>query len=95
MSFEPEQVEAFLSVFENSKQLIAASPGCHYLELLQTPDTPSVLFTYSFWENEEALNNYRHSDLFKTTWAKTKVLFNDKPQAWTVRSLDTVKHFDK
>ena len=30
------------------------------------------------------LENYRNSALFKNVWAKTKVLFNDKPQAWSV-----------
>jgi heme-degrading monooxygenase HmoA len=43
-----------------------------------------VFFTFSIWENEEALENYRQSELFRSTWSKTKVLFSDKPNAWTV-----------
>jgi len=91
MSFQPEKLETFLEVFNESKKYIAASEGCYHLELLQMPAHSNILFTYSFWEDEAALNNYRHSDLFKATWAKTKVLFNDKPQAWTIVSIDKVK----
>ena len=51
---------------------------------------PNIFFTYSFWKNEAALEAYRNSELFKNTWAKTKVLFNEKPQAWSVEMLEIV-----
>ena len=54
------------------------------LELYQDKTNPELFFTYSYWEREEDLENYRNSALFKNVWAKTKVLFNDKPQAWSV-----------
>jgi heme-degrading monooxygenase HmoA len=41
------------------------------------------LSTFSLWESEEALNNYRHSELFSVTWAKTKILFADRPVAFS------------
>ena len=93
MSFQEDKLEAFFSVFNESKKYIAASKGCLHLELLQLSNKPNVIFTYSFWSSEDALNNYRHSDLFEKTWAKTKVLFNEKPQAWTVESLEMAKSF--
>ncbi|MFZ0490789.1 MAG: antibiotic biosynthesis monooxygenase, partial [Salegentibacter sp.] len=34
--------------------------------------------------DEAALENYRNSELFKEVWAKTKVFFNDRPEAWSV-----------
>ncbi len=46
------------------------------------------MFTYSYWESEAHLNTYRHSDLFRETWAKTKVLFADKPEAWSIEVSD-------
>jgi heme-degrading monooxygenase HmoA len=61
--------------------------GCQHLELLRDVASPNVFFTLSFWENEVDLNAYRHSELFKTTWAKTKVLFSDKPQTWTTEAV--------
>ena len=95
MSFQPDKLETFLNVFNDSKPYIAAAEGCFHLELMQMAATPNVIFTFSFWKSEADLNNYRHSELFAKTWAKTKVLFNDKPQAWTVESLEVVKQFKK
>ena len=84
MVFKPEQVNDFLDVFENSKEKIRGFKGCMHLELLQEKAKGNTFFTYSYWENENYLEDYRNSELFKATWAKTKVLFNAKPEAWTV-----------
>ena len=84
MTFQPELVPTFLEVFESSKQKIRAREGCQHLELLQDKNTPNILFTFSYWTSENDLNSYRGSELFETTWAKTKILFSDKPQAWSL-----------
>ena len=94
MSFQPEKLETFLAVFNDSKPYISKAEGCLHLELMQMPETPNVIFTFSFWRSEGDLNSYRHSELFAKTWKKTKVLFNDKPQAWTLKSLEVVKQFE-
>ena len=90
LGFKPNHIEDFKTIFKNSKLKIRGFEGCQYLELWQSKDDPSVFFTYSFWDNEEALNNYRHSAFFKEVWAKTKILFNQKPEAWSVNSVDQV-----
>jgi len=87
MSFQPEKVADFLGVFEESKHKIHTMPGCHRLELLRDLDLPCVFMTYSYWDDAAALNRYRDSELFKSTWAKTKVLFADKPVAYSVERL--------
>ncbi|NMM49016.1 putative quinol monooxygenase [Marinigracilibium pacificum] len=83
MSFDPSKTEEFIEIFKSSKDKIKASEGCLHVELLQDLDTPNVFSTYSLWEEDKYLQQYRHSELFKNTWAKTKVLFNDKPQAYS------------
>jgi autoinducer 2-degrading protein len=84
MSFHPEHIDRFLSIFEEKKELIRNSSGCRLLELYRGKQDNNIFFTYSYWEQEEDLEAYRHSELFKETWAQTKVLFNDKPEAWSV-----------
>ena len=85
MTFRPEAVDSFLQdVFEHSKARIRTFPGCRHMELLQAAAQPNVLFTLSIWDGEEDLERYRQSELFQTTWAKTKALFAEKAEAWTV-----------
>jgi len=87
MSFEPGNIEAFKAIFEANWQYIKGFEGCSHVELLQDESTPSIFFTYSLWQSEGHLNAYRNSELFGRVWGATKVLFNDKPQAWSVREV--------
>jgi heme-degrading monooxygenase HmoA len=84
MTFEPEKVNEFLEIFNSSKQLIRNFEGCSHLELLNDLKSTNMFFTYSFWESETHLNNYRNSELFESVWARTKILFSNKPEAWSV-----------
>ena len=87
MSFDPAKIDEFLANFEVNKKKIRAFEGCNFLELYRDQNNTNIFFTYSYWDSETDLNNYRHSKLFKSVWAKTKTLFNDKPEAWSVNKL--------
>ena len=87
MSFESSNIEAFLANFEENKEQIRNFEGCGFLELYRDKHNTNVFFTYSFWNSENDLETYRHSKLFKSIWAKTKPLFNAKPEAWSVDKL--------
>lgn len=87
MSFDPSKIEEFLSNFEEKKQQIRNFEGCEFLELYRDKQQSNVFFTYSFWDTENDLENYRQSDLFNEVWAQTKALFNGKPEAWSVDKL--------
>jgi quinol monooxygenase YgiN len=84
MTFQEDKVPEFKLLFEEKKQLIRNSAGCKHLELWQDAKNLNVFFTYSMWDNEEQLDHYRFSPLFKDIWPKTKALFAAKPQAWSV-----------
>lgn len=83
LTFREEEIDAFKQVLEDSKEKIRAFPGVLHLQMLQSADDPTIFFTYSHWQNKAALENYRHSDLFKATWAKTKPLFAKPAEAWS------------
>ena len=87
MSFEADNINEFLSNFEANKTKIRHFKGCCFLELYRDQNNTNIFFTYSYWNSEDDLNNYRNSDLFKGVWAKTKPLFNAKPEAWSVDKL--------
>jgi hypothetical protein len=89
LTFREEAVDTFLQeVFEPSKSRIRAFPGCRHMELLRHIQQPNVMFTLSHWDDEAALDAYRQSELFQSTWAKTKALFAEKAEAWSVEVLD-------
>ena len=91
MEFKKEEVPTFLNNFEKIKEKIRAFEGCSYLELYQDKNNNDIFFTYSRWEDEADLENYRTSDLFKTVWATTKPMFRSKAQAWSVDTLHSLK----
>lgn len=84
LTFKQENISSFEAIFEETKEKIINFKGCAHLELYQDMKNPAVFFTYSHWENEAALEAYRDSDFFKKVWSKTRMLFQDKPQAWSV-----------
>lgn len=87
MNFKPDAVTDFLKIFDASKLYIRNMEGCTHLELLNDISSPTIFFTYSHWQTENDLNNYRNSELFEGVWGKTKILFAAKAEAWSVKSL--------
>jgi len=86
-----DKVETFKALFEEKKHLIRSFPGCNYLELLQGKAARNnVFFTYSYWDSEEDLNNYRYSDLFAETWKSTKALFIKKAEAISLEKIHSL-----
>jgi len=88
MTFKPEEVEAFLQVFEASKLKIRAFQGCLSLQLIRNIEHPNVICTSSIWENADCLEHYRKSELFAETWKKTKILFAEKAKVQSYQLLD-------
>lgn len=91
LSFHEDKIPAFLDNFELMKEKIRNAPGNRFLELYQDKNNKNIFFTYSYWETEEDLENYRKSELFNDIWTYTKQFFNDKPEAWSVDKLASLK----
>ena len=84
MTFQEDKIADFQKLFENQHTKIKAFEGCQSVVLYQDIHDKSVFFTYSHWDNEEALDSYRNSDLFKSIWKSTKALFSEKAAAWSL-----------
>ena len=91
MGFRNDAINAFLNNFEANKHKIRNFEGCEFLELYRDKNDTSIFFTYSYWNSESDLEMYRHSNLFKSVWEKTKPLFNMKPEAWSVDKLESLQ----
>jgi len=91
LTFKASKVELFLENFNKNKKEIRNFDGCRLLELYRDKNNSSIFFSYSYWETEAHLNAYRNSDFFQSVWANTKVLFSEKPMAWSVDKLESLK----
>jgi|SRR5688572_33447575 len=90
LSIEPDKIGLFMKCFDDVKEQIRTFEGCHHMELLTDPGGSGVVFTYSSWDSEQHLENYRNSSLFQATWARVKPLFAAKAEAWTLNKYDLV-----
>lgn len=84
LTFRIDEIENFKLLFDEVKVGIINFDGCRLLHLLQDNNNPNIFFTYSYWDSETALESYRKSNFFKSTWTKTKALFKNKAEAWTL-----------
>ncbi|MEZ4910360.1 MAG: antibiotic biosynthesis monooxygenase family protein [Saprospiraceae bacterium] len=84
MSFKEENVKEFIEIFNTSQPFILAFEGCLDVKLYRDQSQNNVYYTKSIWIRHEALEKYRNSELFKTTWSKTKILFDHRPQAFSL-----------
>ena len=80
----PTKVEEFKQYFEKNKSQILSFNGCESVQLLQDVNDECTFFTHSLWKSENHLNSYRNSDFFNSVWSKVKLLFNNKPLAWSL-----------
>ena len=85
MVFQPDRLDAFRETFAQYEDAIRSQDGCTQLILMQDAHRPEVFFTYSKWESLEKLEAYRHSQTFGEVWPKTKALFAEAPQAWSLK----------
>jgi quinol monooxygenase YgiN len=81
MTFRPSKLDTFLDHFDTVSPKIRGFDGCEHLELWQDARFPNVCTTHSHWKGDDALEHYRHSNLFRTTWAQVKPWFAAAPTA--------------
>lgn len=89
LEFKEEHIEDFRALFYKSQPTINSFHGCQGVTLMQDITQPTSIFTISKWHSQQDLDRYRASDFFDKTWRATKILFNDKPQAWSVEVMSS------
>lgn len=90
LSFETEHIEKFKLLFEERKLLIRNFNGCTHLELWQDKKEAGTFYTYSIWQEEANLEDYRVSALFQDTWTQVKQWFSAPPQAFSADKIMTI-----
>lgn len=90
MTFHPDKVDTFRSIFEEAAPRIRAYPGCTHLDLWQDVRHPNILTSHSHWHDGDTLDAYRRSDLFASTWERVKPLFAARPIAHSYQVVRTL-----
>ncbi|MFY0643716.1 MAG: antibiotic biosynthesis monooxygenase [Bacteroidia bacterium] len=85
MHFKAEEVDNFKQFFNTIKDKIESMPGLLNLKLYQDDENEAILFTISSWLNDQYLEEYRNSELFGLVWPRTKALFEQRPEAWSLK----------
>jgi len=81
LTFVPDREGDFLEIFKASEALIRGFDGCRGVRLMHDMDADNVFFTISEWESAAHLERYRQSEVFRSTWSRTKLLFSAPPLA--------------
>lgn len=87
MHFQAQAAEAFAQFAHTIQPTISSFEGCLHLQILRDTTHPTLYFSYSVWQSDQALQAYRQSDFFRQTWAQTKQGFAEPAQAWTVQGI--------
>lgn len=83
-----EYVEDFLGLLDRVAPQIRSMPGCLGMELWRDSDQPDRFTTMSRWADQEALEQYRSSTLFRTTWTKVKPWFAERARALSYDAME-------
>lgn len=83
LSILPAQTEAFTALYLASMERIRSSAGCLELTLLKDVTDPNRVTTLSKWTDLEALEAYRYSEFFRSTWAEARQMFSENAKAFS------------
>lgn len=86
LTFQEERIADFIAFFDTINTRVSTFENCYGMRLMQEKRKANVVFTYSLWESEEALNKYRDSELFQGVWSTIKPWFGERAEAWTVET---------
>ena len=84
MQLQDGKAKDFQSIFNEVNSEIRKSSGCISVELYTDVKDDDTVITLSVWENAEALEAYRASALFISTWRKVKPFFRAPAQAFSM-----------
>lgn len=86
LEFQAAHLSDFLRFFDSISHVVNEFPGCKGMKLYQDVDHPTIVMTYSHWNSDQDLENYRNSEAFGKIWPSIKPWFAAPPEAWTVQA---------
>lgn len=88
LTMREADAEKFKNYFPSVSKIIRSQEGCNSLQAWQDIHHPNIFFTYSIWNSEDDLNNYRDSAFFLEFWRTVKPWFDAKAEVWTFDKIE-------
>lgn len=87
LTIQPEKIKDFKWQFESNYSSISNFKGCRHLRLFRDAEEDNIFITFSRWDSTEALDAYRNSELFRSTWATVKPMFEAAAVAFSMEEI--------
>ena len=88
LTIQNDCIAIFKEKYAVAQQQIKQFEGCKELSLLADANNHNIFFTYSKWDSEQHLNNYRNSSFFVSLWSTVKPMFAAKAEAWSLLDME-------
>lgn len=88
MKIKESEISNYTKFIGSVQNDIRNFEGCEHLKILNDINDKTIFFSYSYWQDEESLENYRKSDFFQSIWPEIKQWFVAKPEAWSLNKVD-------
>ncbi len=87
LKVDPRKMEAFQLFMENLHDEKLRLNGCLHFDFFNERQNPNIFYSYTIWEHEKFLKQYKKTDLFKEVVQTLRELCIDEPQAWTIQNV--------
>ncbi len=83
LRLDTDRIDDFMDFFSTIKSTIISDFKCESVALYRE-NAGNEFFTISRWPSDEALEEYRSSDFFRTIWPEAKKMFASSAEAWSL-----------
>ncbi len=83
LQIQAHQIDVAKQLLKEVAPKVRSMPGCSRLEIMFGIHKKARVTTYSYWDSEKDLNDYRDSEVFQKFWKSIKPMFSEKARAWS------------
>lgn len=89
------KIDTFKLFMKNLRNEKLRLKGCLHFDYFHEKKNKNIYYTYTIWENEKHLNQYKKSELFKKVISTLNSLSIEEPRAWTIEDAFNYINYDK
>lgn len=87
MNVDEEKRDAFELFMKNLREEKLKLAGCLHFDYFHEKNNKNIFYSYTIWESEKYLKQYKKTDLFIEVVSTLKKLCTEEPKAWTIENV--------